>query len=66
MTDQAQREADQRRLAEIDFQIQAAGYWGARLTALNEERARIVERLTDETMQKMIAAERERLERLEK
>ena len=45
MTDKAQRDADQKRLAEIDFQIQAAGYWGARLTALNEERRFIVERL---------------------
>ena len=66
MTDEAQREADYKRLAEIDFQIQAAGYWAARLTALNEERMRVVERLTYETRQKMIAAERERLERLEK
>lgn len=37
--------ADEKRLAEIDAHLRAAGYWGARLTALNEERAQIVARL---------------------
>ena len=48
MTDQEQRDANLKRLAEIDYRIQAAGYWGARLTALNEERRFIVERLVRE------------------
>ena len=38
-------DADQKRLAEIDAQLRAAGYWGARLSALNEERMQIVARL---------------------
>lgn len=43
--DEVAIQLDQKRLAEIDAQLRAAGYWGARLTALNEERQQVVERL---------------------
>jgi hypothetical protein len=38
-------QADQQRLEEIDVKIRQAGYWGARMSHLIEERAQIVGRI---------------------